>query len=264
MPPRKRKEPEKDEDKKEQDSTHSSKKEDKPKRVTRKGKAEEKEPEKEPEKKDEPTTSTTSNDSKDDEDDAGSAEPLSKKLKDAWKWEETVMYWESDDIKHSDKIASFDFDGCLANTSLFKKGPDAWSILFPGIPDKLKSLHKEGYKLIIFTNQSDIGKAAKPETREKAINEKKGRLMGFVQMVGLPFQIFVSTAKTTVADKYRKPAIGMWEFLRDKMNGGVKIDMAKSFFVGDAAGRKRDHSDSDIKFAAAVGLTFHTEEYFKT
>jgi len=261
MPPRKRKEPEKDEAEKEQDTADPNKKEEKPKRVTRKGKT--KVEEKEPEKKDEPATST-SNDSKDDEDDAGSAEPLSKKLKDDWKWEETVMYWESDDIKHSDKIASFDYDGCLANTSLFKKGPDAWSVLFPGIPDKLKSLHKEGYKLIIFTNQSDIGKAAKPETREKAINEKKGRLMGFVQMVGLPFQIFVSTAKTTVADKYRKPAIGMWEFLRDKMNGGVKIDMAKSFFVGDAAGRKRDHSDSDIKFAAAVGLTFHTEEYFKT
>jgi len=184
---------------------------------------------------------------------------------DEWKWPEpTVMFWESPDITHSTKIASFDFDGCLAKTSLFKKGPDAWSLLFPGIPEKLKDLHNKGFKLVIFTNQSDIGKAAKPETRAKAINEKKGRLMGFVKQVGLPFQIFVATAKTTVEDKYRKPAIGLWGLLEEKFNGGLKIDMPNSFFVGDAAGRKKDHSDSDKKFAANLNLTFHLEDYLKS
>jgi hypothetical protein len=33
------------------------------------------------------------------------------------------------------------------------------------------------------TNQADIGKAAKPETRAKAIAEKVGRLTGFVNKV---------------------------------------------------------------------------------
>jgi len=85
----------------------------------------------------------------------------------------TLMYYESPGLVHSEKLATFDFDGCLANTSLFKKGPDAWSVLFPSIPAHLKTLHDSGYKLVIFTNQSDIGKAAKPETREKAIAEKR-------------------------------------------------------------------------------------------
>jgi bifunctional polynucleotide phosphatase/kinase len=40
--------------------------------------------------------------------------------------------------------------------------------------------------------------------------------------------------------------------------------MEKSFFVGDAAGRKGDHSDTDRKWAINAGLRFHVpEELFK-
>jgi len=191
-----------------------------------------------------------------------SQEKLEEKQEDGWRWHETIMYWESQNIIHSSKIASFDFDGCLAKTSLFKKGPDAWSILFPQIPHKLKTLHEAGYKLVIFTNQSDIGKAAKPETRAKAIKEKQGRLIGFVKKVDLPFQIFVATSKTTVTDAHRKPAIGMWTFMEEKCNGGQVVDKQQSFFVGDAAGRKSDHGDSDLLFARKLSLQFHTEVYF--
>ena len=46
------------------------------------------------------------------------------------------------------------------------------------------------------------------------------------------------------------------------------IDVEDSFYVGDAAGRKNvhggrdDHSDSDIKFARAIGCQFYTPEEF--
>jgi len=175
---------------------------------------------------------------------------------------ETLMYFETPGVKHSAKLATFDYDGCLANTSLFKKGPDAWSLLFPDIPQKLKTLHDNGYKLVIFTNQSDIGKAAKPETREKAILEKRGRLEGFVNLVGLPFQIYVATVKNHTPDPFRKPAGGMWKELIQNRNGGIAPDMERSFFVGDAAGRKKDHSDTDKAFAEALGLKFFTEDVF--
>ncbi|GMP65841.1 hypothetical protein CsSME_00026467 [Camellia sinensis var. sinensis] len=43
----------------------------------------------------------------------------------------------------------------------------------------------------------------------------------------------------------------------------IWISYFPSFYVGDAAGRKDDHSDADIKFAQAVGLKFYVpEEYF--
>lgn len=38
------------------------------------------------------------------------------------------------------------------------------------------------------------------------------------------------------------------------------VDLAQSFFVGDAAGRPGDHSDVDSGFAATVGLRFMTPE----
>lgn len=99
----------------------------------------------------------------------------------AWKWKESVLICESEGVKNSNKIASFDFDGTLAKTSLFKHGPDAWSILYPSCVPTLTRFHEDGYKLVIFTNQASIGKAK--ATKEKVIAEKKGRLMGFVTEV---------------------------------------------------------------------------------
>ena len=53
----------------------------------------------------------------------------------------------------------------------------------------------------------------------------------------------------------------MWELL-EKNNGGIAINKVKSFYCGDAAGRKdgkhKDFSDSDLKFALNVGLEFLT------
>ncbi|KAL9981084.1 hypothetical protein ACROYT_G009743 [Oculina patagonica] len=173
-----------------------------------------------------------------------------------WKWKGTLFYYESQEIQHSEKIASFDFDGTLAKTSLFKHGPDAWSILYPTCIQKLTNLHKSGYKLVIFTNQAAIGKAK--ASKQKVIDEKKGRLIGFLKKVDLPFQILVATSK----DAYRKPNTGMWEFFCQNCNGDVKVDKKKSFFVGDAAGRKKDHGASDKEFAANCGVKFYTEDEF--
>lgn len=93
-----------------------------------------------------------------------------------------MLYYVSQEIQHSEKIASFDFDNTLAKTSLFKHGPDAWSILYPTCVEKLTKLHRDGYKLVIFTNQAAIGKAK--ASKQKVIDEKKGRLNGFIKKVG--------------------------------------------------------------------------------
>ena len=58
----------------------------------------------------------------------------------------------------------------------------------------------------------------------------------------------------------------MWN-LFNQHNDGKKVDLKKSVYCGDAAGRKdgkrKDFSDSDYKFALNIEITFQTpEEYF--
>ncbi|KAG0172213.1 hypothetical protein DFQ30_010907 [Apophysomyces sp. BC1015] len=63
---------------------------------------------------------------------------------------------------------------------------------------------------------------------------------------------------------------GMWDWVEEQANDGVVIDKKESFYVGDAAGRadgwkpqmKKDHACADRKFAANIGLPFHTPEAF--
>jgi len=192
-----------------------------------------------------------------------------------WKTHETLMYYESPNIVHSPKIACFGFNKCLVTTSLYQRGPDAWRLRYTDIPQKLKELHDNGYKLVVFCNQSFIGQAQDPEAKERAIVHQTARMGGMIELIQLPFQIFVATARTArrselpILDKYRKPAPGMWNFLVAHCNGGIAPDISSCFYVRGAAGRPRipgrraDHSDYDIKFAENAGLKYNTdEEYF--
>nr|AFK35881.1 unknown [Lotus japonicus] len=204
-----------------------------------------------------------------------SVSDVMSKYKDAtllpkWKAFQTVIFLERDDgLRDSSKIAAFDFDGCLANTAVNRVGPKAWSLMYQSIPDKLQSLYNNGYKLVIFTNESNIERWKK--SRQKAVDSKIGRLNNFIEKVKVPIQVFIACGLSNSGkaagkedDPYRKPKPGMWQLMEQHSNSGITIDMDQSFYVGDAAGRKSDHSDADIKFAEAIGLKFHLpEEYFK-
>ena len=48
----------------------------------------------------------------------------------------------------------------------------------------------------------------------------------------------------TTSDAFRKPETGMWNFFLEESTKN-EIDRESSFFVGDAAGRSGDFSDSD-------------------
>ncbi|KAI5000284.1 hypothetical protein ZWY2020_004873 [Hordeum vulgare] len=200
-----------------------------------------------------------------------SASDIKKAYKDAslptpWKAFDTVIFREQDDGLHaSAKIAAFDFDGCLAKTSVKIIGADKWSLQHKSIPDKLQSLYNDGYKLVIFTNESNIERWK--NKRQQAVDSKVGRLDNFIERVKVPIQVFIACGtgkgKGTPDDLFRKPNSGMWWLMAEHFNSGIDIDMEQSFYVGDAAGRENDHSDADIKFAKAIGLKFHVpEEYF--
>jgi bifunctional polynucleotide phosphatase/kinase len=64
-------------------------------------------------------------------------------------------------------------------------------------------------------------------------------------------------------DIYRKPRPGIWSLIPSYTgNEGLMIDSRESFVVGDAAGRKKDHSDSDLHLALNLGVDFYTPEVF--
>ncbi|QCD86126.1 polynucleotide 3'-phosphatase ZDP isoform X1 [Vigna unguiculata] len=203
-----------------------------------------------------------------------SVSDVNSKYKDAtllpkWKVFQTVIFLERDDgLRDSSKIAAFDFDGCLAKTDVKRVGANEWTLMHSSIPDKLQSLYNDGYKLVIFTNESNIERWK--NKRQVAVDSKVGRLNNFIERVKVPVQVFIacgvglkSGADKKNEDAFRKPKPGMWHLMEQHFNSDIVIDMDQSFYVGDAAGRKSDHSDADIKFAEAIGLKFYLpEDYF--
>lgn len=147
------------------------------------------------------------------------------------------------------KIASFDLDHTVIRPKSGKTFPtnkDDWKF-YDNVISKLNQLYSIGYKLIIFSNQSGIGKHT---SREDIIDKCKE----ITKSISLPITFYLSISD----DIYRKPRIGMWH----KMNTYqyTSIDMENSFYCGDTAGRNKDFSASDCKFALNLKLTFYTPE----
>lgn len=159
------------------------------------------------------------------------------------------------------KIAAFDFDGCLADTPLGGFDPNAWELQYPHVPQVLASLVASGHTIVVVTNES-MDRYKNNDAIAKCIAKKVGRLEGFCSKVQVPMLVLCATAK----DGFRKPATGAWKFAADALSastgGKVAVDISSSFFVGDAAGRKGDHSDSDKVFAAHSGVKFYDEKTF--
>ncbi|XP_033342825.2 polynucleotide kinase 3'-phosphatase isoform X1 [Megalopta genalis] len=194
---------------------------------------------------------------------ASSMDP--KDQQNIWKSKENgaLLMYTTHGVKGRSKIAAYDMDGTLIKTRtglVFPKDYDDWQIIYSEVPGKLKKLHSDGYKIVIFTNQSGLGSAR--------LNAKsfKNKIKNIVQRIGLPIQVFIATGHNV----YRKPSIGMWQKLEEN-NESIPIDKANSFYVGDAAGRpkswapgkKKDHSLVDRLLAMNLGLKFYTpEEHF--
>lgn len=125
---------------------------------------------------------------------------------------------------------------------------------------KLKELNDAGYLLVIFSNQGGIEKG------HQTVEALKGRVEAFWRETGpLPFVAMFCIEEGPC----RKPSPGMWNFLLRilRPKTAPAVDMATSFYCGDAAGRarnpttgKKDFANSDRAFAANVGIRFMTPE----
>lgn len=158
----------------------------------------------------------------------------------------------------STKIAGFDMNDTLVSSKTGAPGYQVtisdWKLYCEAVPGKLKALHADGYKIVMFTNQGNIRKAVEGK-RAVAVKEY---VDAFVAAVGVPILVMMATSK----DNFRKPSAGMWEELQ-KLNPGLVLDKEASFYVGDAAGRPGEHSADDAGFAKAVGVRFiHVDDYF--
>lgn len=146
-----------------------------------------------------------------------------------WREVDTVLVFQYGSPANCSKAASFDLDNTIVETSSGRKfatGPTDWKLM-TGVSNKLKSLSKDGYKIVLLSNQLGIskGKPTKAEFKQK------------VKAIALKLQIPLLLLASTAKDMYRKPCTGMWDHLEKFENGGIELDMKSSFYVGDAAGR---------------------------
>ncbi|CAK4732785.1 hypothetical protein LEN26_016413 [Aphanomyces euteiches] len=156
------------------------------------------------------------------------------------------------------KVASFDLDGTIITTKsgkTFATNANDWKFWHESVPAKLRELAADNYSIVIFSNQSGLSKGKVKET------ELKTKLNSIVAQLGVPVRVFLLSAD----DHMRKPRVGAWEFMLSHCQ--LQVDLAQSFYCGDAAGRpkaagkpKKDFSCGDYKFAVNIGVPFMTPE----
>lgn len=220
--------------------------------------------------------------------------PASQKPKDKTSWSERspadgvpgtllVARYDADTkedpgVKRT-RVAAFDLDSTLIATASGKKhssDESDWRWWSAGVPDKLRSLHAEGYRVIILSNQGGLTLHVDPKSKApKASGEKrlvafKRKCSAVLAQLDLPITLYAATGK----DRFRKPRTGMWEeACKDYGLDHNNVDLTGSVFVGDAGGRTavqqsgsivaKDFSCSDRNLAHNIGINFQTpEEYF--
>ncbi|CCH44678.1 putative polynucleotide phosphatase/kinase [Wickerhamomyces ciferrii] len=172
-------------------------------------------------------------------------------------------------------IVAFDLDGTLINTksgSKFARSSTDWRWFNQSVISKLKSI-KNNSPIVIFTNQGGV--VAKQTS--KSYQNFVGRIQSILESLkseGIDIsRIWVYASPKKAAgykgdsvksfEEMRKPQRGMFDnFIKD-FGGEDKILIKDSIYVGDAAGRSNDFSDSDLKFAENINLNFKVpEDYF--
>ena len=142
------------------------------------------------------------------------------------------------DYNFKSDIIAFDMDNTIISTKSGKRFPksmDDWKFIFNS-EVKLNKIAKK-HSIIIITNQLGITK------NKTKIEDIEGKLDMIHQELNLHILVMIASAD----NNYRKPRIGFYTMLEKMyLDKNKKI---KSFtYVGDAAGRTGDHSDSDYKF----------------
>lgn len=159
-------------------------------------------------------------------------------------------------------ILGFDLDGTLIRPRGGRKFPASvddwlWNAPFETLLRNLQKFQKF-YNIVIFSNQ---GALEADEAVAEFVQKKINVILGHLEAPppdgpGVPVSVFLARG---MKSRYRKPIDRMWSLYRELAGlAPNRIDA----FVGDAAGRAGDFSDSDRKFAVNAGAQFQTPEQF--
>lgn len=164
-----------------------------------------------------------------------------------WKQKSGVLYYLNLD-NNKTKVAAFDLDNTIIVTNSGKKFPkdkDDWKFIESNIVSRINSL--KDHNIVLFTNQKGLD-------NRLGFDNFKDKIMNIIKAINNKISVFISYQD----DFYRKPLTGMWDLLNEYLN----INLNNSFYVGDAAGRKNDFSNSDINFAYNIKVKFLLPEEF--
>jgi D,D-heptose 1,7-bisphosphate phosphatase len=117
-----------------------------------------------------------------------------------------------------------DRDGTLMHDADYCSRPDQVQI-FDGVTDALRQLKGAGYKIIVITNQSGIGRGFFTEKEYRAVEAELSRQLGN----GLIDATYFCPDVPGQPSECRKPAPGMLlQATREH-----DLDLSKSFLIGD-------------------------------
>jgi D-glycero-D-manno-heptose 1,7-bisphosphate phosphatase len=119
-----------------------------------------------------------------------------------------------------------DRDGTLMRDVNYCSDPNAIEI-FEGVSAALRRLKEAGFKLIVVTNQSGIGRGYFSEAQYRAVEKKLNHRLG----PGLIDATYFCPDKPESGSVRRKPSPEMiFEAAREH-----RLDLSRSFFIGDKA-----------------------------
>lgn len=101
--------------------------------------------------------------------------------------------------------------------------------LFPGVPEACAQLAAAGYKLVVVTNQPDVGRGTQSQTEVEAMHAKLQSLVPSLSRIEVCYAPGQAHAPHLPADPRRKPAPGMLLDAARELN----LDLSRSWIVGD-------------------------------
>jgi len=158
------------------------------------------------------------------------------------------LYGVTSNFEYKENIAAFDIDGTIITTKsnrVFPKDEFDWKFLYNTTINKLQEYHENNYCIIFISNQGGLKSEEKKESWKR-------KMEIIVKEINLPICIFASIENYI----YRKPLPTIWEIIESN----IKISKNNSFYCGDAAGREKDHNDTDYKFALNYKIFFMIPE----